>query len=47
MTTTHNGILSTSQITWNAWEPGGEYTKMIKIKNVDCQTHKIQYKYVH
>ncbi|XP_063674984.1 cilia- and flagella-associated protein 65-like isoform X2 [Bolinopsis microptera] len=43
-TSTRNGILLTSQITWNTWEPGGEYTKVIKIKNVDTKTHKIKYK---
>ena len=42
----NNGIISTKQITWNSWEPGGEYTKVIKIKNVDTKTHKIKYKYV-
>lgn len=43
-TSNRNGILLTSQITWNTWEPGGEYTKVIKIKNVDTKTHKIKYK---
>ena len=33
------------QLQW--WEPGGEYTKQITLKNVQVKAQKINYKWVY
>lgn len=33
-------------VTYPRWEPGGEYTKSIVIKNVKIKTQKIKFKLV-
>lgn len=38
------GIEVNEGIQWKAWEPGGEYTKQITLKNVQVKTQKINYK---
>ena len=31
-------------LTYQGWEPGGEYTKHLVLKNVQLKTQKIRYK---
>ncbi|PFX25001.1 Coiled-coil domain-containing protein 108 [Stylophora pistillata] len=40
----HFGIEVSNSITWQGWEPGGEYTQQIVLKNVQIKTKKLQYK---
>lgn len=40
----HFGIEVADSITWQGWEPGGEYTQQIVLKNVQIKTQKLQYK---
>ncbi|XP_071942190.1 cilia- and flagella-associated protein 65-like [Antedon mediterranea] len=37
------GIEVVNNLTWRGWEPGGEYTKHIVLKNVLVKTQKIKY----
>ena len=43
---TKHGIEVPSALTYKSWEPGGEYTKAIVLKNVNLTSKKIRYKYV-
>lgn len=38
------GIEVNERVQWQGWEPGGEYTKQITLKNVQVKTQKIVYK---
>lgn len=38
------GIEVSDSVTWQGWEPGGEYTQQIVLKNVQIKTQKLQYK---
>ncbi|XP_028409059.1 cilia- and flagella-associated protein 65-like [Dendronephthya gigantea] len=38
------GIEVSEGIQWKGWEPGGEYTKQITLKNIQVKTQKIIYK---
>lgn len=40
------GIEVPLHVTYPKWEPGGEYTKSITLKNVKIKTQKIKYKSV-
>ena len=40
----HYGIEVVNGVTWQGWEPGGEYTKQIVLKNVQIKTQKLKYK---
>lgn len=40
------GIEVNDSVTWQGWEPGGEYTKYINLKNVQIKTQKLKYRYV-
>ena len=40
----HFGIEVANSITWQGWEPGGEYTQQIVLKNVQIKTKKLHYK---
>ncbi|KAM7444065.1 hypothetical protein ABFA07_007249 [Porites harrisoni] len=40
----HFGIEVADSVTWQGWEPGGEYTQQIVLKNVQIKTQKLQYK---
>ena len=40
------GIEVNDRVQWKGWEPGGEYTKQITLKNVQVKTQKIIYKLV-
>lgn len=31
-------------LTYQGWEPGGEYTKPLVLKNVNLKTQKVRYK---
>ncbi|EDV21132.1 uncharacterized protein TRIADDRAFT_60400 [Trichoplax adhaerens] len=37
------GIEAPKQILWKGWEPGGEYTKQLVIKNSNVKTQKLQF----
>ena len=39
------GIEVTDGLVWQGWEPGGEYTKHITLKNVHIKTKKLKYRY--
>lgn len=39
----HYGIEAPKQILWKGWEPGGEYTKQLVIKNSNVKTQKLQF----
>ncbi|XP_033103427.1 cilia- and flagella-associated protein 65-like [Anneissia japonica] len=41
--TSKYGIEVVSNLAWKGWEPGGEYTKRIVLKNVLVKTQKIKY----
>ena len=43
---TKHGIEVPSVLTYKSWEPGGEYTKPLVLKNVNLSSKKIRYKYV-
>jgi hypothetical protein len=38
------GIEVNDSVTWQGWEPGGEYTKHIILKNVQIKTQKLKYR---
>lgn len=38
------GIEVSDSVTWQGWQPGGEYTQQIVLKNVQIKTQKLQYK---
>ena len=38
------GLEVTERIIWQGWQPGGEYTKNITLKNVDIKAKKLKYK---
>lgn len=38
------GLEVPSSLTYKGWEPGGEYTKQLVLKNVQLRTKKIKYK---
>lgn len=40
------GLEATEEIVWQGWQPGGEYTKSITLKNVDIKTKKLKYRCV-
>ena len=40
------GFEVANAINYRNWEPGGEYTKLLKIKNVQLKARKIRYKLV-
>ena len=40
------GLEATEEIVWQGWQPGGEYTKNITLKNVDFKTKKLKYRCV-
>ena len=40
----HYGIEVASSLNWEHWEPGGEYTKQITLKNVNFKTKKLKYR---
>lgn len=40
------GIEVNDSVTWQGWEPGGEYTKYIILKNVQIKTQKLKYRFV-
>lgn len=42
--TTKLGIEVPSVLTYKSWEPGGEYTKPLVLKNVNLTSKKIRYK---
>ncbi|XP_038048739.1 cilia- and flagella-associated protein 65-like [Patiria miniata] len=39
----HYGIEVVKGVTWKGWEPGGEYTKNVILKNVQVKTQKLKY----
>ncbi|XP_072031285.1 cilia- and flagella-associated protein 65-like [Amphiura filiformis] len=41
--TNHYGIEVAKGLTWKGWEPGGEYTKHVILKNVKVKTQKLKY----
>ena len=40
----HFGIEVADSVTWQGWEPGGECTQQIVLKNVQIKTQKLQFK---
>lgn len=38
------GLEVPANVTYPKWEPGGEYTKSVVIKNVNIKTQKIRFK---
>ena len=42
---TKHGIEVPTALTYKSWEPGGEYTKPLILKNVNLTSKKIKYKY--
>lgn len=38
------GLEMPNRVTYQSWEPGGEYTKTIVLKNVKVKTQKIKFK---
>ena len=44
---TKHGIEVPSALTYKSWEPGGEYTKPLVLKNVHLTSKKIRYKWVN
>ena len=38
------GLEVTERIVWEGWQPGGEYTKNITLKNVDVKSKKLKYR---
>ena len=40
----HYGIEVIKGLTWKGWEPGGEYTKHVILKNVKVKTQKLKYR---
>ena len=42
---TKHGIEVPTALTYKSWEPGGEYTKPLILKNVNLTSKKIRYKY--
>lgn len=42
---TKHGIEVPTVLTYKSWEPGGEYTKPLILKNVNLTSKKIRYKY--
>lgn len=42
----HFGIEVTKLMKWDQWEPGGEYTQLMTLKNVNSKTKKLKFKYV-
>eukprot|EP00795_Rhopilema_esculentum_P013350 gene13350-4200_t len=38
------GLEATEKVVWQGWQPGGEYTKNITLKNVDIKAKKLRYK---
>ncbi|PIK59519.1 putative coiled-coil domain-containing protein [Apostichopus japonicus] len=40
---THFGIEVAKGLVWKEWEPGGEYTKHVILKNVNVKTQKFKY----
>lgn len=44
---TKHGIEVPSALTYKSWEPGGEYTKPLVLKNVNLTSKKIRYRYVN
>ncbi|XP_071497349.1 cilia- and flagella-associated protein 65-like [Diadema antillarum] len=41
--TNHFGIEVVKGLTWKGWEPGGEYTKHVVLKNVQVKTQKLKF----
>ena len=41
---TKHGIEVPSALTYKSWEPGGEYTKPLVLKNVNLTSKKIRYR---
>ncbi|XP_041477861.1 LOW QUALITY PROTEIN: cilia- and flagella-associated protein 65-like [Lytechinus variegatus] len=41
--TNHFGIEVVKGLTWKGWEPGGEYTKHVILKNVQVKTQKLKF----
>ncbi|XP_071792552.1 cilia- and flagella-associated protein 65-like [Asterias amurensis] len=39
----HCGIEVVKGLTWKGWEPGGEYTKNVVLKNVNVKTQKLKF----
>ena len=42
----HYGIEVTKLLKWDQWEPGGEYTQLMTLKNVNSKTKKLKYRSV-
>ena len=40
----HFGIEVAKVLNWDQWEPGGEYTQLITLKNVNTKTKKLKYR---
>jgi len=40
----HFGIEVTKLMKWDQWEPGGEYTQLMTLKNVNSKTKKLKYR---
>ena len=40
----HCGIEVVKGLTWKGWEPGGEYTKNVVLKNVNVKTQKLKFR---
>ena len=40
----HCGIEVVRGLTWKGWEPGGEYTKNVVLKNVNVKTQKLKFR---
>lgn len=38
------GIEVTNNLNWEHWEPGGEYTQKLILKNVNVKTKKLKYR---
>ena len=43
----HYGIEVTKVLKWDQWEPGGEYTQLMTLKNVNTKTKKLKFRYIH
>ena len=42
----HFGIEIESSLQWQSWEPGGEYTEIITLTNVDLRAKKLKYRLI-
>ena len=41
----HCGVEVLNNLEWQQWEPGGEYTQKLVLKNVNSKTKKLKYRW--